>query len=589
MSIKLWNYTTPEDYTYDGYKIEVSNGSAHIRQYPFLVSDVYSCYHLNETSGTTAVDTANGRNGTLVNNPTWASAKLNNGLTFVSTGSEQYVDFGNIASFERTNPFSFELWFNTSQTTPSMLVCKQDTSTSSGYSCYLNTGALQIRLINNWTNNKIIKSGSIAYNDKVWHHLVVTYDGSSTADGILAYVDGTNISLSTVNDNLSATIVNTSSLLLAARGEHNYKFSGKIDEFIIYNRVITQSEVTYRYNSGTGKEDLYQYNTSKPYIQPSTLFHSDYVAFNNNFLETLGSGTTGSVKYTLSNDGYVWKYFNGYDWVSGGDSTNCILASVIDSNFSTFPLSNNFTFRAYLISDGYQPVILDDNTFNYTANQVPSVYAGEDKSCKDNDKICPFSDAIISDPDGNIENANAHYYIEGSGWIEIVKGTGTLQDAIRAVEYTFDNPGDITCQLRVQDEIGSNTTNSMIVTVSQYTVSFTLKDADGWQLPNITVNFGDGNDFQLKTSPFTYSFDYGSYNVSIEKSGYYPIHIILDPMTTPVINQVMTFIGTVNIEDLVNAVWDANATDHTTAGTMGKTINKIDQTTGDNQALILSK
>src|SRR4030042_5406001 len=108
MALKIWNYNAPLEYIYDPSKVEISGGVGKLFLKPFLTSDIYACWHMNEVSGVTAADSSgNNRNGTLVNDPAWATGKLNNCLQLAAT---KYVNCGNIMDFERTVPFSVECW-----------------------------------------------------------------------------------------------------------------------------------------------------------------------------------------------------------------------------------------------------------------------------------------------------------------------------------------------------------------------------------------------------------------------------------------------------------------------------------------------
>ena len=76
-----------------------------------------------------------------------------------------------------------------------------------------------------------------------WHHIVGTYNGSQ----MIVYVDGNNGTVvSTVSGNISAT---TASLFLGSEGSSNF-FDGSIDEVRVYNRALSQSEITELYNLG---------------------------------------------------------------------------------------------------------------------------------------------------------------------------------------------------------------------------------------------------------------------------------------------------------------------------------------------------
>jgi len=96
MAIKNWNYSTTSEYTYDAASIEVTGGAAKLFYRPFLASEIYACWHLNESSGVTTAESVNGRDGLLINGPTWVAGKLNNCLLL---GMTKYVNCGTICRF----------------------------------------------------------------------------------------------------------------------------------------------------------------------------------------------------------------------------------------------------------------------------------------------------------------------------------------------------------------------------------------------------------------------------------------------------------------------------------------------------------
>lgn len=85
-----------------------------------------------------------------------------------------------------------------------------------------------------------------------WHHVVITYDGSSTANDPIIYIDGVVGSLTENvapvgtrgSDSTSLTIGNRTAD--TARG-----FNGYIDEVQWYNKILSQAEVTALYYQGT--------------------------------------------------------------------------------------------------------------------------------------------------------------------------------------------------------------------------------------------------------------------------------------------------------------------------------------------------
>jgi len=539
MSVKIWPFTNPADYTYDSSKIEVVGGLTKLNQQPIL-SDVYAGWHLNELSGDIATDfSGNGRNGTLVNSPSWVAGKLSNCLQFAFY---KIVNCGNIADF--SIPFSVECWIKIDVVQQYACGIVSRVDVGKGWMIYIDNNSRPAFFVYGCSPNYIQKSSAISLG--IWHHIVAIYTGIS----LELYVDNIKYSVAVIGSPISCP---TNCKINQYGGT---AYIGFVDEVIIYNKKLLESEVAYRYNLGNGRENfpINRYDSSKPLIQPATLFHADYMAQFNHFLQTLGAGNQGQVKYTLSTDGSIWRYWNGANWTTGGNENNCNTQTEIEAHIATFPLANDIIFRAYLISDGTQKVELDDNILDYIANQPPYVNAGADKVCSDHNTIAPFSDAVVYDLDGDTENAHAYYNIEGGGWIEISKGAATLQEAIRSFTYVFDNIGSITCQLKITDEIGSSTVDSAVVTVSKYIVSFTIKDEEGWNVPNLTVDFGDGSGWKLRSSPFSYAYDYGDYIVTIEKYGFKPIHLVLIPDVTPVVDLVTTLIGYWSKEELIDEI-----------------------------------
>ncbi|HLD35248.1 MAG TPA: LamG domain-containing protein, partial [Planctomycetota bacterium] len=100
-----------------------------------------------------------------------------------------------------------------------------------------------------------------------------------------------------------------------------------------------------------------------------------------------GAATTGSVRYQFSpNDGTNWYYYNG-SWVDlGGAPTYAsgtnLLGNLNRTIWATFPLPlpgprGEFRWRAYLVSDGIQPVALDSLYFTDIYFEVTNPAGGE--------------------------------------------------------------------------------------------------------------------------------------------------------------------------------------------------------------------
>lgn len=262
-----------------------------------------------------------------------------------------------------------------------------------------------------------------------------------------------------------------------------------------------------------------------PSIEPTDLFTPGDVVSWDSFGESVGPSHTGVVRYCLYKEDKLDKYYwNGSSWSTGGSSVNSNEISVINANISTFDTTPyDFGYIAYLISNGSETIELDLNDLLYTVGQAPLVNAGLDKSTFDNTNLKPFSDAVISDPNGDINLATAYYKIESASWIEIPIGSyPTLQEAIRDFEYTFNNVGNITCELRIIDEESITSEDLLVVTVDDYEIIVSIiDDKDSSHLTGLTFDPGDGTGQKLVDSPFIYSWEYGNYDIDVFKLGYH--------------------------------------------------------------------
>lgn len=338
-----------------------------------ISSDVYVYYKLNESSGTFVSDSSgNGRNGNTINNPSWVAGKLNNCIEFNGALS-QMVDSGAIASFERTEPKSYEFWFNTTITTLRSIIVKYSSTQVKGFLCELTGGNIIFRLYSSGTKHLDIQTVT-SWANGLWHHCVITYDGTSYASGVKIYIDGISQSLTTISDTLDSTIINTNPLLIGSRGTSAHYY-GKLDEILIWGKVLTQSEVSYRYNAGTGRE-MALFDITKGW----------YVRTNTNQINT--SGWTGisnievgeeipastQIKYLVSVDGRtIWKKWNGSAWVTvilanidTDGNTKTELEAITQTQWDLLFIAGTFDIVMSLKTiDEYKTPKLDQITIKY--------------------------------------------------------------------------------------------------------------------------------------------------------------------------------------------------------------------------------
>jgi hypothetical protein len=199
-------------------------------------------------SGTTVTDTVDNNNGTI---SAATFSDVNKGV-FSFDGTDDYIDFGNILNFERTDSFSIECWFKRDRSGVSeFLVAKQESSGNNrGYTFLLDGGDNKLTVVirnNTASSGRIILDSTTSITDTNWHCGVFTYDGSSNVSGIKIYLNGLENNGSAIGT-LSATIITSTPLQIGARNDGN-SFDGNIGPVHIYNRALSASEVLHNYTA----------------------------------------------------------------------------------------------------------------------------------------------------------------------------------------------------------------------------------------------------------------------------------------------------------------------------------------------------
>jgi hypothetical protein len=366
---KNYPFTNAGDYSYSSSAIEVTGGYAQLKGR----SGIYAQWHLNELSGVSASDSSgNGRNGTLINmeDADWQAGKLNNCLNFNEGTTNEYVDCGNIASFERTDKFSIEAWIQTS--VASKIVIARHNGTV-GWFIYVDSdGKLMCYLSNSYSgSNNIARKSSDTVTDNNWHHIVLTYDGTSIVAGLHIYKDGVLNDGAIVQDNLTNSIQVGTNTRIGNWGGSALCWKGKIDEVLIYNKELSAAEVSASYNSGSGTETG-AISMDNPDIIPITGF-----SFTTNlefFQQIATEPTNTAIKYQISaNNGTNWLYWNNSTtaWMTiTAGQTNTFYynneansVGTINANIDSLTTSGIFLFRAFLHSSDGSNIPLLDNIY----------------------------------------------------------------------------------------------------------------------------------------------------------------------------------------------------------------------------------
>lgn len=203
-------------------------------------------YRFEETSGTTAKDTANSNDGTYTNGVLINQASAPNlGRAARFDGIDDFVSTPRTVSTD----FTLELWINTTA------------SSLTGTNAYEGNGLLWsdvggaandfvMAMLNNglsfFTGNPDISvTSAIAINDGAWHHLVAT---RAQGGSVEIFVDGISRGTTTTNNNpLDAN----PSIMIGGNVLDSRYFSGLIDEAAYYPKVLSVARIKAHFLAGT--------------------------------------------------------------------------------------------------------------------------------------------------------------------------------------------------------------------------------------------------------------------------------------------------------------------------------------------------
>ncbi len=131
-------------------------------------------------------------------------------------------------------------------------------SASRGYQLLIEDGRLSASLIHFWPGDAISVRTTDPVPTDTWIHVAMVYDGSSTANGLQIFINGSPAQVETVRDNLQKTILGsgTSHLVLGARFRDVGFKDGRIADLQVFDRRLARLEIADLHADGTLKQVL---------------------------------------------------------------------------------------------------------------------------------------------------------------------------------------------------------------------------------------------------------------------------------------------------------------------------------------------
>ena len=326
-------------------------------------------YHMDEPAGTwtapgTVTDSSgNGNNGNPLGgvdsaniSPARAGSPGTCGYGTIPDNTSNNVD-GVDTGFTPGNQGSITFWYNSNEnwtgggTSDRLLFdasrnLGNNNADKSFFLIRRNNGGGNLRFVVEDTNDTALQVNinGLGYAANSWHHIAVTWDLPN--DFMEVYVDG--VSAGTDNTNTNGNIGNIQTLYIGDNrdtntgggGWNNASLNGLIDEFKVYDTVITPSQVLNDYNATHPCQSLDHFNIS--YVSGSagsTCSASEIQISARDILDNLLTGYNGTVNLTTSTSHGDWSNLDELGNPSSDPPANAVVNGSADDGGASYTFS----------------------------------------------------------------------------------------------------------------------------------------------------------------------------------------------------------------------------------------------------------
>lgn len=217
-----------------------------------LATDLVSYWELEESTGT-RVDSHGTYDATDVGSVGSATGIQGDGASFTGA-TNQELNAGDITELTSTGAFSISCWFAQDVLdVRGAIFTKGVNGSGASISVYsftdgnlyieYNGGSIRAR----FDYSTVVTAGTLA-------HMVMVFNGggANNAARLKVYIDGSEQTLTYFGTIGTTTGANTNDFIIGGNTVSSYNFDGIIDEFGIWERALSSSDVSSLYNGGVG-------------------------------------------------------------------------------------------------------------------------------------------------------------------------------------------------------------------------------------------------------------------------------------------------------------------------------------------------
>lgn len=201
-------------------------------------------------SGTSLTDIGGGATGTIS-----GATFSNNRLSF--DGTNDTVNMGSILHFTGTEPWTVQAWCYFDDATQWQTLCgdRKSSGNYNGWGIYAMGGSswssTQITALNIKKSGGVeIKCrGSATVPTTTWVNKTISYSGNENVSGVNMYQNTVQETVTSITNSLSGWDAITTNWYIGSREAGGDWFKGDQGPLLVYDRVLTQTEILQNYNA----------------------------------------------------------------------------------------------------------------------------------------------------------------------------------------------------------------------------------------------------------------------------------------------------------------------------------------------------
>lgn len=216
-----------------------------------LLDSPVARWGLDETTGTTAVDSVGGNNGTYAGATLNQAPLINAGAAVLFSGSGSGITVPDAAALDLSTNFTLRAWVKTSSA-DAMTIYEKGQSGSTypsywlrilaggGVSCEVRSG--------NTDTPKAVATATITVNDGARHMIDAVFVGSST---LKIYIDG--VAQASVSHSIASAWNTATALYIGNRAPaFPEPYAGALDELALFASALSAARIEAHYTAGIG-------------------------------------------------------------------------------------------------------------------------------------------------------------------------------------------------------------------------------------------------------------------------------------------------------------------------------------------------